>query len=135
MNSGSHHHSWRHTRSILCTQHAGYGSVFFVFRYERKGVEGPVIKPRCDRDFPRAPRPVLGPTQSPAQPVPGVFPGVERPGRGADHPLPYNAGVKEYSYTSSPSGPSWPVLGRTLLYALRRHWCKHSQRLGKVLTF
>jgi hypothetical protein len=33
----------------------------------------------------------------------GSFPGVQRPGRGADHPPPTSAGVKnEYSYTSTP---------------------------------
>jgi hypothetical protein len=45
------------------------------------------------------------------------FPGVKRPGRGVDHPPSSDAEVKErielYHYT--PSGPSWPVLGRTLL--------------------
>jgi hypothetical protein len=46
----------------------------------------------------------------------GSFPGVKRPGRGVDHPLPSSAEVKErvelYLYT--PSGPSWPVLGWAL---------------------
>jgi hypothetical protein len=43
------------------------------------------------------------------------FPGVRRPGRGFDHP-PSSAEVKERVelYLYSPSGPSWPVLGRTL---------------------
>jgi hypothetical protein len=44
----------------------------------------------------------------------GSFPGVKRPGRGVDHPLPYSAEVKEtvelYLVYSS-SGTSWPVLG------------------------
>ena len=43
----------------------------------------------------------------------GSFPGLKRPGRGADHPPPTSAEVKErvelYLYT--PSGPSWLVLG------------------------
>jgi hypothetical protein len=41
--------------------------------------------------------------------------GIKRPGRGADH-LPSSAGVKERVelYLYSPSGPSWPVLGRSL---------------------
>ena len=41
------------------------------------------------------------------------FPGVKRPGRGVDHPLPSNAEVKEKVelYHYSTSGPSWPVLG------------------------
>ena len=41
------------------------------------------------------------------------FPGVKRPGRGADHPPPTRAEVKERVelYLYSPSGPSWAVLG------------------------
>ena len=43
----------------------------------------------------------------------GSFPGVRRPGRGADHSSLYIAEVKErvelYLYT--PFGPSWPILG------------------------
>jgi hypothetical protein len=44
------------------------------------------------------------------------FPGVKRPGRGVDHPPSSTARVKERVelYIYSPSGPSWPVLGRTL---------------------
>jgi len=44
------------------------------------------------------------------------FPGVKRPGRGADHPPPSSAEVKkDYSYTSThPSGPSWQVIGLNL---------------------
>jgi len=46
----------------------------------------------------------------------GSLPGVKRPGRGVDHPPPSSAEVKEgvELYLYSPSGPSWPVLGRTL---------------------
>ena len=45
-----------------------------------------------------------------------TYPGVKRPGRGVDHPQPSNADVKErvQLHLYSPSGPSWPVLGRTL---------------------
>ena len=41
------------------------------------------------------------------------FPGVKRPGRGADHPPPSSTEVKErvQLYLYSPSGPSWPVQG------------------------
>jgi hypothetical protein len=44
------------------------------------------------------------------------FPEVKRPGRGVDHPLPSSVRVKERVelYLYSPSGPSWPVPGRTL---------------------
>jgi hypothetical protein len=43
----------------------------------------------------------------------GSFPGVKRPGRGADHPPPPSAEVvNEESYTSTPPlGPWWPVIG------------------------
>jgi hypothetical protein len=46
----------------------------------------------------------------------GSFPGVKWPVRGVDHPPPssakFNGRVELYLY--SPSGPLWPVLGRTL---------------------
>ena len=46
----------------------------------------------------------------------GSLPRVKRPGRGADHPLPpKRRGHKRVElYLYSPSGPSWPVIGRTL---------------------
>jgi hypothetical protein len=48
----------------------------------------------------------------------GSVPGVKRPGRGADHPPPSSAEVQERVelYLYSPSGPSWPVIGKNLLY-------------------
>jgi hypothetical protein len=67
---------------------------------------------RWGRGFPHPSRPALGPTQSPIQWVPGV----KRPGRGVDHPPSSSVEVKERVelYLYSPSGLSWPVLGRTL---------------------
>jgi hypothetical protein len=49
------------------------------------------------------------------------FPGVKRPGRGVAHPPSSSARVKERVelYLYSPSGPSWPVLGRTLPFTFR----------------
>jgi len=43
----------------------------------------------------------------------GSFPGVKRLGRGADHPPPCSAEVKERVelYLYSTSGSSWPVIG------------------------
>jgi hypothetical protein len=43
-------------------------------------------------------------------------PGVKRPGCDVDHPPPSSAEVKERVelYVCFPSGPSWPVLGRSL---------------------
>jgi hypothetical protein len=44
------------------------------------------------------------------------FPRINRPGRGVNRPPPSSAEVKETVelYLCSPSGPSWPVIGRTL---------------------
>ena len=78
----------------------------------RYGLDGPGIESRRGRDFPHPSRPALGHTQLPIQWVPGV----KRPGRGVDHPLPSSAEVKYRAelYVYSPSGPSWPVMGWTL---------------------
>jgi hypothetical protein len=50
------------------------------------------------------------------------FPEVKRPGRGGDHPPSSSARVKERVelYLYSPSGPSWPVLRRTLPFTAGR---------------
>jgi hypothetical protein len=82
-------------------------------RYE---LDGPGIGSRWGRDFQHPSRPALGPTQPTVQRVPGHFSGVKRPGRGVYHPPPSSADVKERVklYLYSLSGPSWPVLGRTL---------------------
>ena len=48
------------------------------------------------------------------------FPGVKRPRRGVDHPLPSSADFKErvQLYLYSPSGSSCSVLGRTLSFTV-----------------
>jgi hypothetical protein len=83
--------------------------VGIVTRYE---LDGPGIESWWGRDF-----------QHPGRVYPasctmdtGSFPGVKRPGRKVDHPPPSSAEFKERVelYLYSPSGPSWPVLGRTL---------------------
>lgn len=50
----------------------------------------------------------------------GCFPGVKRLRRGADHPTRFSAQVKERLelYIYSPAGPSWAVIGLTLLLPL-----------------
>ena len=71
--------------------------------------------------------PVGGDFSAPVQTGPGAHPasctmrtgsflGVKRPRRGADHPQTSSSDVKERAelYLYSTSGPSWPVLGRTL---------------------
>jgi hypothetical protein len=63
--------------------------------------------------------PVRSRFSAPVQTGPGAHPasrGVKRQGRGANHLHPSSAKVKGIMqlYLYSPSGPSWPVLGRTL---------------------
>jgi hypothetical protein len=58
------------------------------------GLDGPGIESRWGRDFSHKSRPVLGPTQPPVQWVPGLSPGVKRPGRGTEHPTPPSAEVE-----------------------------------------
>ena len=50
----------------------------------------------------------------------GSFPGVKRPGPGADQPPPSSAEVegRVELYLYSPSGPQWPVIGRTFTFYL-----------------
>ena len=50
----------------------------------------------------------------------GSFPGVKRPGRCADHPPPSKCRGHERVglYLYSPSGPQWPVIGRTFTFTL-----------------
>ena len=48
----------------------------------------------------------------------GSFPGVKRPGRGADHPPPTKCRGQERVglYLYSPSGPQWPATGRNFTF-------------------
>ena len=83
------------------------------------GLDGRGFISRWGRDIPLPSRPALGPTQLPIHWASGLSQGVKRPGRGVYHP-PHIAPrlKKEYNYTSTPpSGPSWPVIGWTLLYS------------------
>jgi hypothetical protein len=70
---------------------------------------------RWRRVFPPPSRPALGSTMGT-----GSFPGVKRSGRGFDHQPPSSAEVKEVAelYLYSPSEPSWPGLGWTVLFPL-----------------
>jgi hypothetical protein len=80
------------------------------------GLNGPGIESRGGGgggDFPRLSRPSLRTTQPPIQWVPGLSPGIKRPGRGVDHKPPSSAEVKERVelYLFFPLGSSLPVLG------------------------
>jgi len=59
----------------------------------RCGLDGPGNEFRWGRDFSHPSRHVRGPTQPRIQWVES-FPGIKRPGRGVDHPLPSSAEVK-----------------------------------------
>jgi hypothetical protein len=82
----------------------------------RYGLDGPGIECRLGRDYPHPSRPALGPTQLPIQWVPDLFPGGKAAGAWLWPPTPPSAEIKERLelYLYSPSGSSWPVLGRTL---------------------
>jgi hypothetical protein len=79
----------------------------------RYGLDGLVIESRWGQDFLHPSRPAHPASSTIGT---GSFPGLKRPGRGDDHPPQPSAEVKERVelYLHSPSGPLWPVLGRTL---------------------
>jgi hypothetical protein len=82
------------------------------------GLDGPGIESRWGARF--FAHVQTGPEAHPASYTMGTgsFPGVKRPGRGADHPPPSSAEVKkEYSYTSThPLGQFRPATGRLYLF-------------------
>ena len=82
----------------------------------RYGLDGPGIESRWGARFSAPVQ--TGPGAHPASYTMGTgsFLGVKRPGRGVDHPPPSSAKVegRVELYIYSPSGSSWPVLGRTL---------------------
>ena len=84
----------------------------------RNELDGPGIESRWGGA--RFSAPVqTGPGANPASCTMGTgsFPGVKLPGRGVDHQPPSSARVegRVELYICFRSGPSWPVLGRTLL--------------------
>ena len=68
------------------------------------------------REHKKKSRPAPGTHPSSWTWIPRLFPGVKRPGRCVNHPPSCSSEVKERVelYLYSPSGPSWPVLGRHL---------------------
>jgi hypothetical protein len=87
---------------ILSSTYSGPGSsVGIATDY---GLDGSGIESRWGRDFSHTSRPALGQTLFSCTTGTGSFPGVKRPGRGADHPHPPSAEV-ENKYLYSPSRP------------------------------
>jgi hypothetical protein len=83
----------------------------------RYGLVGPGIESRWGRDFTHPLQ--TGPEAHSASYKMGTgsFLGLKRPGRGVDPPSSAEVEGRVELYVS-PSGPSWPVLGRTLLYTI-----------------
>ena len=106
---------------------------YFALSYHRNvtrmigRLDGPEIESRWGRDFSHPSTPALGPTHPPTMGT-GSFPGVKRPGRGVN-PLPSSAEVegRVELYICSHSGPSWPVLGRTLWTVDRSGSCEQER--------
>ena len=87
-------------------------------RYRRKetryGLDGSGLESRWGARFSAPVQ--TGPAAHPASYTMGTgsFPGVKRPMRGVEHPPPSSSEVegRVELYICSPSGPSWPVIGR-----------------------
>jgi hypothetical protein len=92
-------------------------SVDVVYRY---GLDRPGIESRRGRDFLHSSIPAQGPPSLLYNGQGVFFPGVKRPERGFEHPPLSSAEVKERVelYLYSPSGSSWPLLGRTVTVVL-----------------
>ena len=105
------HYIYTHTHTH--TQRGHDSSVGIWIRY---GLDGPGIESRWGARFSATVQ--TGPGVHPASYTMGIgsFLGVKRPGHGIYHPPPSSAEVegRVQLYICSPSGPSWPVLGRTL---------------------
>jgi hypothetical protein len=81
----------------------------------RYGLDSPGMESRWGRIFRTRPDRPWGPPSLLYNGYRVSFPGVKRPRRGVDHQPSSSARVKERVQLClySPSGPSWPILGRT----------------------
>ena len=108
-------HRWLNIFCRLFTTRGRDSSVGIATRY---GLDGPAIESRWRARFSAPVQ--TGPGAHPASYTMGTgsFPTLKRPGRGVDHPPLSSAEVKERVelYLYSPPGPSWPVLGWTLIF-------------------
>jgi hypothetical protein len=96
----------------------------------RHGLDVPGIESRWGRHFPHPSRPALGLHSLLYNGYRVPFPVVKRPGRGVNHPPQSSAEVKERVelYLYYPSGPSWPVLGKTLPLSFIYLICKSVEK-------
>ena len=97
----------------LCIRRVSYSTRDSVVSIAtRHMMDGQGIEPWWGRDFPYPSHPLT-------QWVLGLFQGIKRPGRGADHTPQCSAEVKEKVelYPYFPSRPSWHVKGKTLPYS------------------
>ena len=100
----------------------------------RHGLDGPGIESLWRRDFPHPSIPALGPNQTLIQRVPGLFPRGKVAGACRWPLTPSCAKVKErVLHLYSPSGPSLPILGWTLL--LLQFLSKICQTISSFLKF
>jgi hypothetical protein len=107
-----------HMRNDLgCAHYVSGLPIYFDTRLVLRCATGWTVRgsnPRGGRDFPRAPKPGIGTHPTYYIVDIGSLPRTKRVDRGADHPPPSSAEVKErvgYNSTYSPSRPSWPVMG------------------------
>ena len=91
----------------------------------RCGLDGPGIEFRWEARFSAPVQTGPGAYSASCTMGTGSFPGVKRPGRGADHPPPSQHRDHEMVglYLYSPTGPQWPVIGRTFTFYRQR--CFH----------
>jgi hypothetical protein len=95
------------------------------------GLDAPRIKSWGGRDYPRAHRRALQPTQHPRQWVLGLFPGVKQPGHVVD-PASSSSEFKERVQLYLYSGPSWRA-GR---WSYRLLWVVHlAVKINQPMTF
>ena len=95
----------------------------------RYGLGGPGIESRWGARLSAPVQTDLGPTQLPTQRIPGISPGVKRPGRDADHPPSSSAEVKGMYVTKKQLDVHFFLINLVqLYYPLRQRFSKCGPR-------
>jgi hypothetical protein len=128
--------NWYKIFILLCVNCVGRNSVVNIAT--SYGMDGPGIESRWGKSFRIRPHRLCPPPPNLLYNWYRVsFPGIKRPARGVNHPPTSRAEVKEIVALCiySPSGPSWPVPGRTLPFICKlwRYFCHLSYIHGRVL--